>query len=391
MKTNKNFIYIIFLFFMSCTVYEHSDNSDITSKFILTDYIFSNGKDIEYNLILKTPYKNLVFVKTKDIFISNITIHLKVLENNKIIFSDSWSERITVPYYENTKSLDNIYISKIINLPKQDYKIYISIDDYENHKQWNISNNINCTTTNKSEMAVLYKLDNELKYIDESQYINALDTIWIKYQVNKDDDLDTSNIYIDLYPITNDIFIEDTIFNKKIKILNNDIKSNEINIIPIDITNKKLESIKINLSYKEIFKTRTVKVLNKLNKDYDYKYIIGPMEYILNKNDYFEYENLDSLNKIDYIKKYWNNKYNMELLDQFINRIEYADINFSQFLEGGWDSDRGKIYIIYGEPLTITFDFNQNGEFEIWNYKNNQQFIFINKYGIFELYNRYGF
>ena len=49
------------------------------------------------------------------------------------------------------------------------------------------------------------------------------------------------------------------------------------------------------------------------------------------------------------------------------------------------DSDQGKIYIIYGRPQNIDYEFNENGEYEIWQYR-NKKFVFINRFGYFECY-----
>ena len=43
------------------------------------------------------------------------------------------------------------------------------------------------------------------------------------------------------------------------------------------------------------------------------------------------------------------------------------------------------IYIIYGKPYDIKNEFTMEGEYEIWTYRNNRQFVFINKYGTYVL------
>ena len=74
-----------------------------------------------------------------------------------------------------------------------------------------------------------------------------------------------------------------------------------------------------------------------------------------------------------------------QLLQEFYNRIKYVNIHYFEGLDKGWKSDRGRIYILNGPPLSINYEFNENGEFEIWTY-NSKRFIFINRYGAFECY-----
>ena len=380
------------LIIVSCSIYDEDFIIDNNNEFLLIDYIFNDNDYLEYNLIIKTQKNNLVYEKINNSFISELTVHIKVLDkNNEIIFSDAWDEKSIVSYYEDTKSLDDFSISRVFRIPKDKYRIYISIDDYKNHKHWNLSKTIeNPIIEPLSDLVLFSKNKQDYQHIENNSYLSNVDTIWIKYQINKEKQ-DTSNLYIDIYPINKTYFNIDTLSNISISVPHSLIISNKINMLPIDISNINFESIQINFLYSNILKSKNIKLRMRSSQNYDYASIIGPMEYILNKDEYFTYDTLDSLYKIKFIKDYWDTKYNNDLLDQFVNRVEYSNNNFSLFLEGGWKSDRGKIYIIYGEPMNITFDFNQNGEFEIWNYKNSLQFIFINKYGIFELYNQYGY
>ena len=59
--------------------------------------------------------------------------------------------------------------------------------------------------------------------------------------------------------------------------------------------------------------------------------------------------------------------------------------NYNYLSLKGWETDRGKIYIIYGHPYDIQNEYTTEGEFEIWTYKSNRQYIFINKYGNYVL------
>ncbi len=118
--------------------------------------------------------------------------------------------------------------------------------------------------------------------------------------------------------------------------------------------------------------------------------LVGPMEYILESSNfkkYREYADLNYENKLIYIKNYWfvnenseNSKGN-QLLKEFYNRVEYVNYNYNYLSLKGWETDRGKILIIYGYPYDIQNEYTTDGELEIWTYKNNRQYTFINKYG----------
>lgn len=72
-----------------------------------------------------------------------------------------------------------------------------------------------------------------------------------------------------------------------------------------------------------------------------------------------------------------------ELMQEYYFRVEYANENFSTH-RSGWESDRGRIYILYGEPTQIERHPFEAGSrpYEIWFYHNiNRQFVFVDYTG----------
>jgi GWxTD domain-containing protein len=81
-----------------------------------------------------------------------------------------------------------------------------------------------------------------------------------------------------------------------------------------------------------------------------------------------------------------------EIRAEFRNRVDYTIRNFSNTLydRAGWDTERGRVFIIYGEPTEIQNRFlpDNPARYEIWFYKNlDRQFVFLDKkgYGLFRL------
>lgn len=72
-----------------------------------------------------------------------------------------------------------------------------------------------------------------------------------------------------------------------------------------------------------------------------------------------------------------------ELMNEYFHRIELSNQQFSGFLNG-WESDRGMIYTIFGEPDDVeqhTFDLSTK-PYIIWYYHNlNRQFVFMDYTG----------
>lgn len=73
-----------------------------------------------------------------------------------------------------------------------------------------------------------------------------------------------------------------------------------------------------------------------------------------------------------------------ELMDEYYRRVEFANQNFSTFLEG-WRTDRGMVYILLGPPNEVERHPFESGTkpYEIWMYYSiNRYFLFIDTTGL---------
>ena len=78
------------------------------------------------------------------------------------------------------------------------------------------------------------------------------------------------------------------------------------------------------------------------------------------------------------------NASNNELIEEYYSRVEYADKNYANHMEG-WKTDRGMIFIQFGPPQNIErHPFNSdNKPYEIWYYyEQNREFLFIDEIGL---------
>jgi GWxTD domain-containing protein len=65
----------------------------------------------------------------------------------------------------------------------------------------------------------------------------------------------------------------------------------------------------------------------------------------------------------------------LESFRELMRRIQYANDNFKMLKTPGWNSDRGRILIVYGNPSLIQYYANVSGfrEFQAWSYDNVEQ------------------
>ncbi|MEM8556605.1 MAG: GWxTD domain-containing protein [Bacteroidota bacterium] len=73
-----------------------------------------------------------------------------------------------------------------------------------------------------------------------------------------------------------------------------------------------------------------------------------------------------------------------ERMEEYYYRVFFANENYSRFSENGWNTDRGEVFVRFGEPdLVEEHTFNYNVEpYEIWYYNRlGRRFIFVDERG----------
>ena len=378
-------IIILSLLLFSCSM-NKVDFEKPTFNFIRVNILgieeFENK--INSQLIITIPNNKMVFYKDKNGFISNLSFNVIVNDaKNNIILNNSWDEQVVENYFEDTKSNNKLVINKNLLLPEGDYSLNLFINDYNNHLSWYKKNDFTVDRKiNFPEILIYQKKNNQFKHIMKDQILD-LDTIWINSVTS--DNLNQFEINYRYYSTTLDT--SSLVFESKV---NTDIYSE---YYPVEIINDFFNTLEINMVLNDKNKKKVINFNREVDIDFDYSLLVGPMQYILENSDFSLYRKYNSLNdstKIEYIMNYWslNDNEKNNLFEEFYKRVIYTNKNFGYSSASGWESDRGKVYIIYGKPIDVKSQFDIDGDYEIWIYKNNLQFVFINRYGIYELYNQ---
>ena len=110
------------------------------------------------------------------------------------------------------------------------------------------------------------------------------------------------------------------------------------------------------------------------------------MRYVLQYSEYKQFKGKDDSEKWEAINTYWKEKDptpetdDNELLSELNERVKFSNKNFS-ILMHGWRSDRGRIYIINGEPQMVdeSYQDNRGYNYQKWVYSNGKEFLFIDR------------
>ncbi|MCF7811471.1 GWxTD domain-containing protein [bacterium] len=116
------------------------------------------------------------------------------------------------------------------------------------------------------------------------------------------------------------------------------------------------------------------------------------MRYIAKPEEITRLANELTSRKEETFLKFWNDNFpcpegaiNPKMVEYY-SRINFANANLSSNREG-WETDRGRIIVIYGRPTEIEKRTNENNtvEYEIWYYSHlNRQFVFVDDFGFGE-------
>ena len=125
----------------------------------------------------------------------------------------------------------------------------------------------------------------------------------------------------------------------------------------------------------------------------DYQYFsLEPLQYISKKSEYKQLVASGKTERDSLIAQFWQlrdpspNTALNELQYEFYRRVEFSQNHFSVhgLDKAGWETDRGKTYIIFGPPKDVSYRLGEFGTppYEIWFYpREDRYFIFRDKHG----------
>ncbi|MDP6570196.1 MAG: GWxTD domain-containing protein [Candidatus Marinimicrobia bacterium] len=382
----KGVFLLLFLLVLACAGVQKKsklrDNSKTDVK-IHNQYWHTQRDNVNLYSAIDIPLTQLVFQKENDHFFSdiNFTVVISKDEDNIQVFRQSWSEKIIESYYEDTRNRDNIFRTDLnISLPPGDYKYFLNIQDKDSRENLQQTLDISLQEIEFLGTALPFTKDNNAEYNLLEPTQEKIDTLFLRCQVNLADTTDRELFY-------------------KISSMDSAIDSGNVSIhfaspfnvyyIPIPFGYEEQDHYTVELLYHSD-KQKTEFEFGKQNRKYwttDIKEVVGVMRYIF--PTYSEYKELKDLDKKDQWKKidaYWKSKDptpdtpDNPLLEELNNRARFVNKNFSVLMQG-WRSDRGRIYIIYGEPHFIDEGYqNDMGyQFQKWVYPNGKEFIFIDR------------
>ena len=288
-------------------------------------------------------------------------------------------------YYEDTRDPDRLIKSeRNISLPFGDYNIFLNVQDADTRENFKSTQDIEVTKIKHISRSLLFTKNDRGELIQMNLFYNKQDTIWLRTQLNLSDSLVTKSQNMKIhYQVKYKKSFKDS---GEVNILESSIEN--LYFIPIPFGKYKNGDYDIELRFLDDSQTTTFYYGYKTKYYWtdDLDEIVGVMKYILPSSDYKKLKVKDDTLRWGLLKDYWKEKdptpetENNELLEELNDRVKFSNKNFSITMDG-WKTDRGKIFIIHGEPqvIDVAYQDRMGHTFQRWGYGNNKEFLFIDR------------
>jgi GWxTD domain-containing protein len=436
MKT-KIFL-ILVLFFNSVICFTQPQGSERFTAFNETGRTsiellsFPSGKESKSNLIVNTriPFSFITFTRDPNIsrvdFSGSLEVIVEVFDkSNNSVAREIFQKEVSIIETDKKDMRDKFIEASIqFEIKPEEYKIYIECTDKESQKNFKheIKKYIlkDYKTANISDISFITRkndTENQIRFINRSGNIPFNENVSLISKIANKGTIDS--VYITIYKFNQknkEIFLTQNIdksFIKKNSSLIQTVKfSPEYSIrndpdfslilFPLQSDTIDIGKYLAVLTVKSGSNTDTVQKhfevfwYNMPVSLFDFKIAQKKLKFITTKEEYDELNSGSRETQLQKFLDYWKKKdptpktaYN-EVMAEFYRRVDFASINYSTVREiDGSETDRGKIYVLYGKPDKSDRELLPNSApKEIWLYQNlKKKFIFLDegRQGTFKL------
>jgi len=389
----------ILIILLTSFVSAQSINSNVNSY--KTNVVIRPSNDsLEIITYVEIYNKNLQFLKKDIFFESSFDFNISIIsKNGSKLAEKSFSDTIAVENFSQTVSISNpkLIIDSFV-IPNEEFSINFSLKDLDTKlvgkKQTKISKKDLPSGKYSKIFKPIFVTDKpgEWKF-DSNKYPTKINEVVAKenfiefYQYVS---MNEGGHLVDFSIISD----KTNVWNKSFTQKNKDdfVQIVRVPIKDIDTSDLRLK-IQVSKNGNITSKSFPFEVKNDfmmLSSVKNVSMALEQMNYILTTEERKELRGLKNSQKEKFFKKIWakrdpdvTTKEN-ELMIEYYKRVAFAEKNFSRGASGGWKSDMGMIYMLFGKPDDISKSMNpqQSYNFETWYYfQINEEFIFIDEYG----------
>ena len=353
---------------------------------------------IEVMCFVKIPNYSLQFVKEGRNFVAEYDSNLSVVDEDDVeVATGSFSGKIVVKKFsETTSRVKSTILTSSFVVPLEDYIVSASIKDIDTKLSSKKTKKLNLDdfsdTFQVYEPIFLKVTEGEWGFADNEFPIDANQIIIKENQLKF---YQYATISPGDYTMVINVFSgkklqwTDTINSSSdAKVISHliNLPTNDINKVDLKIE-VTVNQGELSASKSSKFKSRDSFMFGGIG---NIDLALSQMNYILTTEERKELKNLKQSEKENFFKKAWarrdpkpETKIN-ELMDEYYARVQFTEENFSRGASGGWRSDMGMIFILFGKPDDIQkySSMQSNFVYETWYYFSiGEEFAFVDDFG----------
>ena len=419
-KNSFALIWLSILFYFSPginSIYSQEDkpNSINRQRILIEKNVLPSDSSFIYYVSFRVPYEQLIFVKRGEGFTGGLKLDIELKDDQNIVQRYSASKAVNVANYELTASPEN-YLQGIISFKYagKDFNIYplLSIDNTEISVQLDsihfnkgkifrngVLNPLIVAKANSScsngQLFSLVNYQNTIPFVQQNYSLivpiadDSAGNFKVKIEQEKkiiyEAPLEAADLSgLQIGECNNSISLSESSSGKNYKYyllpdFNSRLDEGNTRIVILQ-NDKELADFNMRVVWHD--KPSTL-----MNPEL----AIGLLEYITDKAKVKSLLKGSSDKYYGNLVKFWTETfpgkkfaYN-KLMAEFYERADYAQKNFSSInIPNGAKSDRGRIYIMYGQPDGVRRDYSMDKKvLEIWNYSDlKKEFVFADDTGL---------
>jgi GWxTD domain-containing protein len=388
---------------------EVEDINLVQSRFFIDHAVFADSVDNRLEVYYKIFNDGLNYVKKGDKFVADYEVNVIIIgDKEKQVTGKSVEKTYVVDSYENTR-LETGYLINQINIPLApgDYGLVCKLIDHNSNEVSTIEAKVSSPSFNRAgDLADIEFIQENAKPDEHSPFTKAGYAVVPTVERSLDGELQKLGFYTEVYAaghqgqtlnlryrIENKYHGESIDSVMTVKVDSPVVRVREF--IPIVALSQEEYDLHLTLlDGDKVLAERIARfhlkwTISSLVKN-DYEYAVGQLKYIIKKEEKKELlASPDSLH-LEAFEKFWKNHdptpttSRNELRDEYYRRIRYANQYYSTVNREGWETDRGMVYIKYGEPDQIERHPFEMGDkpSQIWYYYTQRRtFVFVDTRG----------
>jgi GWxTD domain-containing protein len=348
---------------------------DIEHRPTVNYTVFVDYNDTTYNPVVYISFSIqndvILFERDGNKYEGGVQLIASIMKDDMVVAKETWTEKIVLDDFKKTNSKEyQLFIHKFKHVERvgdgEDYKCVISVMDVVTRKLF----------IDKRDFKIR-KMADDKDIIPSTSLIFLLKKPSSEFRVplNPNDSiLDYGKEYWGYFRLLEDI--NDSLkvniriykaFGGDLKLFKQMYKTVYGDSVVLEIPTLELPEgaykLSLNGQYKDkFFKTEKMFSIIWYEKPiylYTFELALEPLVLLLDTNESERVFDMDEEDQKEWLDSYWKSKdptpntdFN-EIKFIFYKRVDDANEKYSQKFKKGWQTDRGKILILYGEPYEI--------------------------------------